>query len=110
MPIVFIYCFGGQAFWAFYEKNEFNPEDWSFTIYKTYVMQEVQLHMNYVLFVFLFSPSMHFTCLVYLPIFVIGKVVLDIQIIGTEPPEIVIFMVILSFCMILSPSVVFYIV
>ena len=110
MPIVFIYCFGGQAFWAFYEDTEFKPEDWTFAEYKVYVVQEAQLYMNYVLYILLFSPSVPFTCFVYVPIFIVGKLVLDIQILGTEATETLVFMVILSFCMILAPSVVFYIV
>ena len=38
MPLVFIYCFGGQAFWAYYEDTEFNPADWTFAEYKVYVV------------------------------------------------------------------------
>ena len=62
------------------------------------------------LYILLFSPSVPFTCFVYVPIFVASKLVLDIQILGTEDTQTLIFMVILSFCMILAPSVVFYIV
>ena len=66
--------------------------------------------MNYVLYILLFSPSVPFTCFVYVPIFVVGKLTLDIQILGTEQTDTLTFMVILSFCMILAPSVVFYII
>ena len=38
MPLVFIYCFGGQAFWAYYEDTEFKPEEWTFAEYKVYVV------------------------------------------------------------------------
>ena len=62
------------------------------------------------LYILLFSPSVPFTCFVYVPIFVASKLILDIQILGTEPTEILVFMVILSFCMILAPTVVFYII
>ena len=62
------------------------------------------------LYILLFSPSVPFTCFVYVPIFVASKLILDIQILGMEPTETLVFMVILSFCMILAPTVVFYII
>ena len=109
MPIMLIYCFGGQAFWAYYEEIQFNPHDWQYTDFKTYVMQEVQSYMNYVLFVFLFSPSMPFTCFVYIPTFLIGKLFLDVQIHPADT-TMVIFLIIQCICMIASPTLVFYIV
>ena len=80
MPMVFIYCFCGQAFWSWYGDVEFTEKEWDFVEYKTFVVQECSTYMNYVLFVYLFSPSMLFTTCVYVPIFAIGKILLDVQI------------------------------
>ena len=38
MPLVFIYCFGGQAFWAYYEDTKFDPAEWTYSDYKVYVV------------------------------------------------------------------------
>ena len=59
---------------------EFTEKEWDFVEYKTFVVQECSTYMNYVLFVYLFSPSMLFTTCVYVPIFAIGKILLDVQI------------------------------
>ena len=79
MPIVFIKGFCVQALVSFYLELEFNAQqEMTFIEYKISVVKEILNYMSYVLFVYLFSPSMLFTSLIYFPIFIVGKILLDV--------------------------------
>ena len=107
-PLIYLFM---QISAAIFYRNDpvYDTENWTLETHRGLARSEVHGVISYIGFVLLFSPSMKFTAFVYIPIFIIGKVLNTAQTFDIYDSEVVYFLVLDLFQYLLLPTLLFYV-